>query len=231
MLGTTVGRPQLAGATMAGRLRRALCVEAYDRMGVTMFDFVNCDWPLPDATFQNKMFETRSLGNLGRRYTITKQGRLVRRLSEELTEYKGPRYSDDVELPLHGELRISSRWTTPGEPRLSLVFRFRKGQVQWVRRAEEVDSFHDLLWRACKKLPGDYRPWGELEREDPKAPQGWWPDCSAGCRHYLVLQDAGDQQISFDWGVCINPRSHRFGLLTFEHQGCPAFEYEVCDED
>jgi len=26
-----------------------------------------------------------------------------------------------------------------------------------------------------------------------------------------------------DWGVCANPKSPRAGLLTFEHQGCPAF--------
>jgi len=31
---------------------------------------------------------------------------------------------------------------------------------------------------------------------------------------------------SYDWGVCINPKSHRYGLLTFEHQGCPACEYD-----
>ena len=29
-----------------------------------------------------------------------------------------------------------------------------------------------------------------------------------------------------DWGVCGNPASHRAGLLTFEHQGCPQFEQE-----
>jgi hypothetical protein len=31
---------------------------------------------------------------------------------------------------------------------------------------------------------------------------------------------------SLDWGVCGNPRSHRAGLLTFEHQGCGEFEPE-----
>ncbi len=29
-----------------------------------------------------------------------------------------------------------------------------------------------------------------------------------------------------DWGVCGNPASHRAGLLTSEHQGCPQFERE-----
>ena len=119
-----------------------------------MRDFVLCEWPLPDVSFQNKLFETASLGNQGLRYTITKQGRLVRHLSEEMSEYRGPCYTEDVELPIHGELRLTSRWTSVSEPKLSVVFRFREGIVQWVR----------------------------------------------------------------------------YGLLTFEHQGCPVFEYEYDDE-
>jgi hypothetical protein len=85
---------------------------------------------------------------------------------------------------------------------------------------------HELLLKRVKQLPGDYKPWGEVEREDPRAPGGWWADCSGTCRHYFQLQDVRDEQISYDWGVCTNPESHRCGLLTFEHQGCPKFEYD-----
>jgi hypothetical protein len=88
------------------------------------------------------------------------------------------------------------------------------------------EDLHELLTRALKHLPRDYKPWGDTEREDPAAPGGWWADCSSGCRHFLVLADVGEQHISFDWGVCINTKSHRYGLLTFEHQGCPEFEYD-----
>jgi hypothetical protein len=42
----------------------------------------------------------------------------------------------------------------------------------------------------------------------------------------LVLADTREANISLDWGVCVNPKSHRCGLLTFEHQGCPEFEYD-----
>lgn len=195
-----------------------------------MHDFVHCEWPLPDVSFQNKLFETASLGNEGRRYTITKQGRLVRHSSEEVPEYKGPHFTKDLELPIHGDVHLTSRWTSASDPRLSVVVRFREGVVLGIKLAAEAGSLHDLLTRACKHLPGDYKPWGEVEREAPDAPQGWWADCSSGCRHFLVLMDAGDQAISNDWGVCINPKSHRDGLLTFEHQGCPAFEFEDDDE-
>jgi hypothetical protein len=47
-------------------------------------------------------------------------------------------------------------------------------------------------------------------------------DCSSGCKWYHPM--SGDA--SRDWGVCGNPASHRAGLLTFEHQGCPEFEQE-----
>jgi hypothetical protein len=33
-------------------------------------------------------------------------------------------------------------------------------------------------------------------------------------------------RVSLDWGVGGNPQSHRAGLVTFEHQGCPEFERE-----
>jgi hypothetical protein len=47
-------------------------------------------------------------------------------------------------------------------------------------------------------------------------------DCSGGCEWYHTLIGPA----SLDWGVCGNPVSHRAGLLTFEHQGCPEFEQE-----
>lgn len=83
-----------------------------------------------------------------------------------------------------------------------------------------------MLFRSLKCLPEDYKPWGQTDKDDPAAPGGWWADCSSGCRYYLVLADVGEERLSMDWGICVNPKSHRCGLLTFEHQGCPAFEYD-----
>ncbi len=79
-------------------------------------------------------------------------------------------------------------------------------------------NLHEHLLKLVKKLPTDFEPFGERDREtaEPSA------DCSCGCRHFLPL--AGE--LGFDWGVCANPASPRSGLLTFEHQGCPQFEAE-----
>ena len=73
---------------------------------------------------------------------------------------------------------------------------------------------HEGMWAVCRKLPSDFEPYGERERDGP--------DCSGGCRFFVPLH--GD--LAFDWGICANPKSPRAGLLTFEHQGCAKFEAE-----
>lgn len=72
---------------------------------------------------------------------------------------------------------------------------------------------HELLLQIVPKRPEDYQPWGEVERWKDDDP---YPDCSCGCRHYVPFPG----RLGGDWGTCVNPQSHRAGLLTFEHQGC-----------
>ena len=79
-------------------------------------------------------------------------------------------------------------------------------------------SLHDKLSSACRHLPSDFTPFGEVDTEGP--------DCSAGCLHFLELPG----QVGNDWGVCCNSKSPRAGLLTFEHQGCLQFEWRKEDE-
>ena len=73
-------------------------------------------------------------------------------------------------------------------------------------------SNHERLWLAAIQRPLDFEPYGCRVRNGL--------DCSCGCRHFHKL--AGEA--GADWGVCMNPMSHRCGLLTFEHQGCPHFD-------
>jgi hypothetical protein len=76
---------------------------------------------------------------------------------------------------------------------------------------------HERLFQIVKRLPTDYAPYGQVERD--REDGSFAPDCSAGCKFALPL--AGD--LGYDWVVCTNPESPRVGLLTFEHQGCLAF--------
>jgi len=84
---------------------------------------------------------------------------------------------------------------------------------------------HKILKEAHILRDNDYTPYGNEERwaDENKA----YPDCSGGCKWFYKLQDPNEKAlISCDWGVCANPKSHRCGLLTFEHQGCFEFEYD-----
>jgi hypothetical protein len=77
---------------------------------------------------------------------------------------------------------------------------------------------YDPLWQVVKILPTDYTDYGgTIERW--KEVEGYYPDCSTGCRFWKPLKS----ELGCDWGVCGNPNSPRAGLLTFEHQtgvGC-----------
>lgn len=76
----------------------------------------------------------------------------------------------------------------------------------------EHDGAHVRLFELAQELESDFEPYGKRVRDSS--------DCSCGCRHYAILAGVLGQ----DWGVCMNNRSPRAGLLTFEHQGCPEFE-------
>ena len=76
---------------------------------------------------------------------------------------------------------------------------------------------HEELWRIAQKLPSDFEPYGERDRD-----ADYGPDCSCGCRHFIKLAD----DLGNDWGICANPASPRCALLTFEHMGCKQFEPE-----
>ena len=77
---------------------------------------------------------------------------------------------------------------------------------------------HENLLKIVIKKEEDYEPWGSRIRWE--LPNEAYSDCSEGCRFYSPLKGG----LGFDWGVCTNNKSHRCGLLTFEHQGCQQFE-------
>lgn len=77
----------------------------------------------------------------------------------------------------------------------------------------------ERLHQALRRLDADFEPFGKTTRDGS--------DCSCGCRHFVKLSG----EIGNDWGVCANPESPRAGLLTFEHQGCSAFEPIAVDRN
>jgi hypothetical protein len=75
----------------------------------------------------------------------------------------------------------------------------------------EHGGAHERLLELAIEIEFDFEPYGRRYRDDA--------DCSSGCRHFAIL----DGPLGADWGVCMNRRSPRAGLLTFELQGCPGF--------
>jgi hypothetical protein len=88
---------------------------------------------------------------------------------------------------------------------------FISGSTRW-------KSLHAHLLAIVFRRSSDFESLGERSRA-----KDWAPDCSCGCRFFIPR--AGN--LGKDWGVCINTRSPRCALLTFEHQGCGAFEEEA----
>ncbi len=80
---------------------------------------------------------------------------------------------------------------------------------------------HEALWAVAKKLPSDFEPYGKRRRST----RGIGGDCSSNCRWFHLLAGCRGE----DWGVCANPKSPRAGLLTFEHMGCPQYEWDERD--
>src|ERR1035437_7921908 len=78
----------------------------------------------------------------------------------------------------------------------------------------EHHGAHMRLLELAVEMESDFEPYGNRSRDGEGC-----EDCSCGCRHFAVL----DGVLGADWGVCLNKNSPRAGLLTFEHQGCPAF--------
>lgn len=92
----------------------------------------------------------------------------------------------------------------------------KRAEISWVKLGNPTDHAH--LHAVCLHLPTDYEPYGYRVRDGA--------DCSCGCRWFLALEEW-----PADWGVCVNPRSPRCGLLTFEHQGCAFCEVEEGEDE
>ena len=75
----------------------------------------------------------------------------------------------------------------------------------------DSNFIHSHLIKIVNKNERDYEPFGNMEKNHM--------DCSCGCSFFVKLNG----ELGNDWGVCLNSKSHRCGLLTFEHQGCTEF--------
>jgi hypothetical protein len=105
----------------------------------------------------------------------------------------------------------------PAEALKSIIPQMIEKRFEALKLKNDLNAKQKRLWKIVKKLPSDFQPYGQRSRYSIKP-----YDCSCGCKHYIELSS----DLRYDWGVCINPKSPRCGLLTFEHMGCEVFEWQ-----
>lgn len=101
-----------------------------------LYDTIQCEYPLPEASHQDLDFQTKDLECFLGTYTVTRDGRLMR--------HKGRgRFGldRDIEWPLHGDLRM---YTSLNREWIEYVVRFTHGRVEWIRPHEEVRNDPEL---------------------------------------------------------------------------------------
>src|SRR5436305_3215068 len=106
-----------------------------------LYDTVYCECPLPDTRHQDLDFQTKNLECLMDTYTITQDGRLVRRAG---IGFGGEGLDRDTEWPLHGDIRIYTSVKTETPSWIEYVVRFTHGRVEWIRPLAEIRKDSDL---------------------------------------------------------------------------------------
>jgi uncharacterized protein (DUF433 family) len=120
-------------------------------------------------------------------------------------------------LPLDG-IQACVRWHEQGRPIVVQETLLHKTQTM------PRPDVHD-----CRVLPSDYKDYGgSVVRWADEAAA--YPDCSCGCKYWAPLWSAESllNHQDSDYGVCLNAKAPRHGMLTFEHMaGFQCFEPDV----
>lgn len=112
---------------------------------MSLFDTLQCDYPLPDPEFQQEHFQTKDLHCTLSHYLITAEGRLwwLRRvdafsqdtpLTDSAGKVKGMNYHGDFDF-----------YADTAKGRIEYRVRFTHGVVEWIRRAKDGDPAADSL--------------------------------------------------------------------------------------
>lgn len=118
------------------------------------------------------------------------------------------------------DLKCSGRTMIEALTHLPRAITLAEKKKETAMQAEHRHGDH--LQSILIKLPEDYEPYGKTDRNTANLETGdWGPDCSYGCKYFYKLEARSKERLYQDWGICGHPDSHRKGLLTFEHQGCP----------
>ena len=111
-----------------------------------LFDTIQCDYPMPDSRHQDLEFHTKSLDCAMEQYTITADGRLLKRPGGGLfgEDPDDPTPGEDEEQSIHGDIEMHQAWDPgEGEEWAEYRVRFTRDRVEWIRplsRREETGA-------------------------------------------------------------------------------------------
>lgn len=117
---------------------------------MSLFDTVQCDYPLPDPEFQHEEFQTKDLARALDRYRITADGRLLRlprRVAQFAQDTRPPDATEPAEdVNYHGDLCF---YTSTAQGWIEYHARFTHGYLDWILHPGEakpvsVDSLERL---------------------------------------------------------------------------------------
>ncbi len=112
---------------------------------MSLYDTLQCDYPLPDPEFQQEHFQTKDLRCTLSHYLITATGRLwrLRRAEPFSADTPVPDPANKVKgMNYHGDF---SFYTYAGKEQIEYRVRFTHGVVEWIRRAKDGDPAADSL--------------------------------------------------------------------------------------
>ena len=117
---------------------------------MSLFDTIQCDYPLPDPEFQQEEFQTKDLDCLLNRYRISADGRLWRlpRGIAFLGDDPSPDPAKREDTNYHGEFSFYAN-----TPKKWVEYRvcFTRGTLEWICRKDEVaPGFVDSLKRLAR---------------------------------------------------------------------------------
>jgi len=123
-----------------------------------LFDTIHCEYPLPDTRHQDLDFQTKDLDCFLAHYTITPDGRLIRRARRG--GIWGDRQDRDVECPMHGDIQMYT--SAADKTWIEYVVRFTHGRVEWIRPFEEEREAPEAVPPASD-LPPPHEPPASFE--------------------------------------------------------------------
>ena len=112
---------------------------------MSLFDTLQCEYPLPDPEFQKEHVQTKDLNCTLSHYLITANGRLwrLRRAEPFSADTPVPDPANKVKgMNYHGDF---SFYTYAGKEQIEYRVRFTHGTVEWIRRAKDGDPAANSL--------------------------------------------------------------------------------------